>query len=86
METLVNKVLKFEASWCGPCKMLSKTLDKMDLSHLAIVRIDIDEDGELAQEYGVRGVPTMVMVDADNKEIKRLVGMHPEAKLTEWFK
>ena len=58
----------------------------MDLSHLTIVKVDIDERGDLAQEFSVRGVPTMVMVDADNKEIKRLVGMHPEAKLTEWFK
>lgn len=82
----MNRVLKFEASWCQPCKMLAKTLEGIDADSLAtIVKVDIDERGDLAQQFGVRGVPTMVMVDADNKEIKRLVGMHPEAKLKEWF-
>jgi thioredoxin 1 len=82
----MNRVLKFEASWCQPCKMLTKTLEGIDADSLAtIVKVDIDEEGDLAQQFGVRGVPTMVMVDADNKEIKRLVGMHPEAKLKEWF-
>ena len=82
----MNRVLKFEASWCQPCKMLTKTLSDMDVDSIAtIVKVDIDERGDLAQEFGVRGVPTMVIVDADNKEIKRLVGMHPEAKLKAWL-
>jgi len=82
----MNRILKFEASWCQPCKMLTKTLNDMDADSIAtIVKVDIDQRGDLAQEFGVRGVPTMVMVDGDNKEIKRLVGMHTEAKLKEFF-
>ena len=68
------KVLKFSASWCGPCKMLSKTIEgiKDEVPYL-VEEIDIDNNTEMAQKYGIRGVPTMIIVDGD-KEVKRKVG------------
>ena len=79
------KLLKFEATWCSPCKMLSKVIDgAKDKITVPIVPIDIDEQPEMAKLYGVRGVPTMVLTDGD-VEIKRKVGMVNEADLLKFL-
>lgn len=77
-----KRILRFTASWCGPCKMLAKNLENTDLG-LPIEVIDIDVHNEIAQEYGIRGVPTLVMLDG-NIEVKRLVGMKTVNQLQEW--
>lgn len=78
------KLLKFSASWCQPCKMLSKTLEGMTLP-LEIESFDIDENQQKAIDYGVRGVPTMVVVDDTGKEVKRVVGYKNEKQILEWL-
>lgn len=78
------KVIRFTASWCGPCKMLAKTLEDID-TQIPIEVIDIDENQDLAMNYGIRGVPTLVMLDGD-VEVKRLVGMKMKNELSEWLK
>jgi len=79
----MKKVLKFSASWCGPCKMLSKTFESVDTS-IPVEDIDIDEHSELAVEYGIRGVPTLVMID-ENVEVKRITGNLPKPQLESWL-
>jgi len=79
----MKKVLKFSASWCGPCKMLSKTLEEVQ-TDMPIEEIDIDEQSELAVEYGIRGVPTLVMID-ENVEVKRNVGNLTKSQLENWL-
>jgi thiol-disulfide isomerase/thioredoxin len=75
------KVLKFSASWCGPCKMLSMTIAGIkDEIPYPIEEIDIDENSEMAQKFGIRGVPTLVLVDGDT-EVKRKVGSLTAAEL-----
>jgi thioredoxin 1 len=75
------KIIKFEASWCQPCKMLSKVInDVKDQITIEIETVDIDQDNELAKRYQIRGVPTLVMVDGE-KEIKRVSGMLTTANL-----
>jgi thioredoxin-like negative regulator of GroEL len=54
------KIIKFYASWCRPCGVLSHTLDSMTLPH-PIETANIDKMPQLAGEYGVRGVPTLVL-------------------------
>ena len=68
----MKKIVRFTASWCGPCKMLAKTLDEVEIK-LPIEVVDIDIHPEVAAEFGIRGVPTMVIVE-DNIPSKRLVG------------
>jgi len=78
-----KKVLKFAASWCQPCKMLSKTIEGMTIE-TPIEEVDIDDNQELAVEYKVRGVPTLVMLD-DDKEVKRITGALSSTQLEEWL-
>ena len=77
------KVLRFTASWCQPCKMLAKTLEDVE-TQIPIEVIDIDVQQELAMDYGIRGVPTLVMLDGDI-EVKRVSGMLMKNQLTEWL-
>ena len=78
------KVIKFSASWCGPCKMLARNLEDIT-TNIPIENVDIDENQDAAMEYGVRGVPTMIMLDENNNEIKRMVGMQSLKVLEDWF-
>lgn len=77
------KVLKFAASWCEPCKMLSKTFESIETKH-EVVEIDIDENQDLAIKYGIRGVPTLVLVDGET-EVKRKSGMMMQKDLLEFL-
>jgi thioredoxin 1 len=81
------KALKFYATWCQPCKMLSKIIEEAsDKITMPIEDIDIEQNMELAQKYGIRGVPALVIVNEDGEEIKRQSGMMQEDKLLEFLK
>lgn len=69
----MKEVLKFSASWCGPCKMLSMTIKGMDDLGVDIREIDIDENMDEVKKYGIRGVPTLVMLE-NGSEVKRISG------------
>jgi len=80
------KVLKFYADWCAPCKAQTKVIEQAkDKIKTKIEEVDIDNNIFLATQFNVRGVPIMVMVDDDEKEIKRISGFQPEEKLLEWL-
>lgn len=80
------KVLKFYAEWCGPCKMLSKVFEGAgDKITIPVEEIDIDKQMEVAQQYGIRGVPTMVVLDAEGKEVRRQSGYMNEHKLLDFL-
>ena len=63
------EVLKFSASWCGPCRVLSQTLKDVE----GVTQVDIDKDMETARKYGIRSVPTLVFLK-DDKEVHRQSG------------
>lgn len=70
-------LVDFFATWCGPCKMLAPTiedLDKMYENKATIAKIDIDENEELAMEYSVEAVPT-VIIFKDGNQKKRITGV-----------
>ena len=79
----MKKVLKFQASWCGPCKMLSKTLSQIQ-TEIEIEEIDIDQNAELVSQYRIRGVPTVVML-IDDVETKRFVGVKGKEEIENWI-
>lgn len=78
-----KRVLKFSASWCQPCKMLTNTLKDVQ-TDVQISEIDIDENEKIVRDYNIRGVPTLVMLDG-NTEIKRKSGMMMKNELEAWL-
>ena len=77
------EVLRFTATWCQPCKALAQQLEELGLDKDVTV-VDIDEQQDLAIQYGVRSVPTLIAVD-NNKEVKRMVGVKAKDILLDWF-
>ncbi len=76
-------VVDFSAEWCGPCKMLHPVLESLsgELSDkIDFVKVDIDQSPAEANQYGVRGVPTMIIFHG-GKEIDRMVGFRDKASL-----
>jgi thioredoxin 1 len=66
------EVLKFSATWCGPCRVLSETLKEVE----GITNIDIEKDQETSRKYGIRSVPTLVFLK-DGVEVHRQSGNIP---------
>ena len=80
----MKRILRFTASWCQPCKALAKQLEEID-TNMPIEVIDIDSNQGLAMEYGIRSVPTLVMMN-ENVEVKRRTGIVATNLLQEWLK
>ena len=56
-------LVDFFATWCGPCKMLSPVLEEVanENPNIAVLKIDVDEVGELAARYGIQAIPTLML-------------------------
>lgn len=81
------KVFKFYADWCQPCKGLTMVVNAAkDKISIPIEEVNIDENIMLSQNFKIRSVPTMILVDAQENEIKRHVGLMNEAQLLEFVK
>ncbi len=75
-------LLDFWASWCGPCRMLSPVVDEIAQENdaIAVGKINVDEQPELATQFGVMSIPTL-MVFKDGKAVNTSVGVVPKAKI-----
>lgn len=78
LQSDVPVLVDFWAEWCGPCKMLSPVLDEVAGEYaqkLRVVKLNIDENAEVAQKYGVRGIPTLMLFKAGNLEATKVGSM-----------
>lgn len=76
-------VVDFFATWCGPCKMLGPVLEDLgkELEGKAkIIKVDIDQSGDLADEFRISSVPTMILFK-DNKIVDTMVGFLPKERI-----
>ncbi|WP_137286292.1 thioredoxin [Halorussus salinisoli] len=75
-------LVDFYADWCGPCNMLEPIVESIASgTDAAVAKVDIDQHQDLATQYGVRGVPTLI-VFADGEQVEQVVGVQDEATLT----
>lgn len=83
LNSTIPVIVDFWAPWCGPCKMVAPTLEKLakeNAGKVLIAKVNTDENPEWAMKYGVQGIPTMLFVSG-GKIIHRQVGALPEPVL-----
>ena len=80
-------LIDFFATWCGPCKMLAPIIDQLaeEVTNVKICKVDVDQEGDLAAQFGVSSIPTLVLMK-DGKIAAQKVGAMSKKALLEFIK
>lgn len=75
-------LLDFWASWCGPCKMISPIIDEIadEIEDIKVGKVNVDEQGELAIEFGIVSIPTLVVIE-NGEIVNKSVGAIPKEEI-----
>ncbi len=77
-------LVDFYADWCGPCKMMAPVVEKIDVEYggkVKVGKINVDENPEIAGNYGVMTIPT-IMVIKGGQVVEKTIGVQPKKALT----
>lgn len=83
------KVNKFSAEWCGPCKVMGKTFDKVkelpEFNDVEFNEYDVDDDSsaDLVQKFQIRNIPAIIICDENNEQLGKIVGVVNESLLVQ---
>lgn len=87
LESAEPVVVDFWAEWCGPCKMIAPSLEEISTEmagKIKVAKVNIDENPDIAAQYGVRSIPTLAMFKGGEvADIK--VGASPKSALSSWI-
>ena len=75
-------LMDFWAPWCGPCRMVVPLVEEIakERSDIKVVKINVDEEQELAMQFGVMNIPTLVVMK-DGKIVNQVTGARPKAQI-----
>ena len=79
----MKTMLYFSAPWCGPCKTLAPIVNELS-SQINVRKINVDNDTELASKFGIRSVPTLVLVENDH-DVGRKIGLQTQQDILNFY-
>ncbi len=77
-------VIDFWATWCGPCRRVGPIIEQLAQQYAGqvnIVKCDVEEGEEVAAQFGITSVPTIVFLDGAGQQVSRLVGAQPKPRI-----
>ncbi len=79
----MKEILYFTGVWCGPCKQLGPIMESLS-GQINFRKIDVDNDTELSTKYGVRSIPTLILLK-DGEAVNRMTGLQSQQQILNFY-